>query len=125
MAYYVKTIFIGYLGKDAELSVTSSDNEFVKFSVAVNDRNGKTTWYNCMMRQSKYAKSVMPYLVKGKQVLVEGSLSASAYVDKSGEPRVSLTVWVDSVTLLGASHTRDIETDAIEFDEDNNYEYPF
>jgi single-strand DNA-binding protein len=101
-------IVVGNLGADAELRYTPSGTPVCSFRVAVNerwtDRDGqpqeKTTWFRVSL-WNKPAEALHQYLVKGKQVLVEGSIDASAYTAQDGTPRASLELRARNVRLLG------------------------
>lgn len=91
----------GNLGKDAVLK-QFQDDHVLSFSVA--DSRGKdspTTWWNCQLR-GKRAQSLEPYLTKGQQVTVVGSVSEREYADKeTGQMRKVLVVSVNDVALQG------------------------
>ena len=51
----------------------------------------------------KQAESLTEYLVKGKQVYVEGSLQTDEYVDKEGVKKKSTKVKAQRIVLLNSS----------------------
>ena len=79
-----------------------------KFSVATtevwNDKAGqrqeRTEWHNIDL-WGKQAETLSEYLVKGKQVYVEGRLQTDEYTDKDGVKRKSTKVRCERVVLLG------------------------
>lgn len=97
---------IGNLGADARIIEPENGNAFVTFSVAVNEvyslKTGekitKTYWYNVITNAVKIA----PYLIKGKQVFVEGTPDVNTYEDKNGIFRASLQLRAQRIQLLGA-----------------------
>src|SRR5215510_12329625 len=103
-----KVILVGNLGRDAELRYTPGGAAVSKFSVATtevwNDKSGqrqeRTEWHNIDL-WGKQAESLSEYLVKGKQVYVEGRLQTDEYTDKDGVKRKSTRVRSDRVVLLG------------------------
>jgi single-strand DNA-binding protein len=103
-----KVILVGNLGRDAELRYTPGGAAVTKFSVATtevwNDKSGqrqeRTEWHNIDL-WGKQAESLSEYLVKGKQVYVEGRLQTDEYTDKEGNKRKSTRVRCDRVVLLG------------------------
>ena len=103
-----KVILVGNLGRDAELRYTPGGAAVSKFSVATtevwNDKSGqrqeRTEWHNIDL-WGKQAESLSEYLVKGKQVYVEGRLQTDEYTDKEGNKRKSTKVRCDRVVLLG------------------------
>ena len=104
-----KVILVGNLGRDAELRYTPGGAAVAKFSVATtevwNDKSGqrqeRTEWHNIDL-WGKQAESLSEYLVKGKQVYVEGRLQTDEYTDKEGNKRKSTKVRCDRVVLLSS-----------------------
>ena len=103
-----KVILVGNLGRDAELRYTPGGAAVSKFSLATtevwNDKGGqrqeRTEWHNIDL-WGKQAESLSEYLVKGKQVYIEGRLQTDEYTDKEGIKRKSTKVRCDRVVLLG------------------------
>jgi len=103
-----KVILVGNLGRDAELRYTPGGAPVAKFSIATtevwNDKAGqrqeRTEWHNVDL-WGKPAESLKEYLVKGKQVYVEGRIQTDEYTDKEGVKRKSTKVRCDKVVLLG------------------------
>jgi len=108
-----KVILVGNLGRDAELRYTPGGTAVSKFSVATtetwNDKSGqrqeRTEWHNIDL-WGKQAETLTEYLVKGKQVYVEGRLQTDEYTDKDGVKRKSTRVRSDRVVLLGGGGGR-------------------
>src|SRR4029079_19360335 len=108
-----KVILVGNLGRDAELRYTPGGAAVSKFSLATtevwNDKGGqrqeRTEWHNIDL-WGKQAESLSEYLVKGKQVYVEGRLQTDEYTDKEGVKRKSTKVRCDRVVLLGGGGGR-------------------
>src|SRR3954467_12461718 len=103
-----KVILVGNLGRDAELRYTPGGAPVAKFSLATtevwNDKGGtrqaRTEWHNIDL-WGKQAESLSEYLVKGKQVYVEGRLQNDEYTDKEGQKRKATKVRCERVVLLG------------------------
>jgi single-strand DNA-binding protein len=102
-----KVILIGHLGKDAETKFTPSGAAMTKFSVATNRRwkdqqtgewKEETDWANVVLWRQE---NVANYLLKGKQVYVEGRLQTRNYDDKDGKKQYFTEVVADEVILLG------------------------
>ncbi len=102
-----KVLLIGHLGRDAETSFTPSGVAKTKFSVATNRRwkdqqtgewKEETDWANVVLWRSE---NLANYLLKGKQVYVEGRLSTRSYDDKDGKKQYITEVVADDVILLG------------------------
>ena len=90
----------GNLGKDAEVRYLPDGTAVASFSVA--DSQGKdkpTIWWNASLF-GKRAESLAPYLVKGGQVTVTGTVSEREY-EKDGQKRKSMDVRVSDVALQG------------------------
>lgn len=116
---YQKCIVVGNLGADAEMRYTPSGAAVSNFRVAVNerwnDRDGqaqeRTTWFRVAL-WGKQAEAINQYLVKGKEVLVEGSVEASAYTAQDGTPKAGLELRARDVRLLGSREGGGAEPDA-------------
>lgn len=100
-----KIFLIGNLGGDAETR-NAGDSQVASFGVATTerwkDRNGEvqeaTEWHRCEFWNPG---GVLPYLVKGQQVFVEGTLRTEKYKDKDGVDRTAVKVRVLSLQLVG------------------------
>ncbi|MCU0501770.1 MAG: single-stranded DNA-binding protein [Anaerolineae bacterium] len=105
---YQKTVVIGHLGKDPEMRYTPSGVPVTSFNIATTRKwtnaNGeqqeKTTWFRVTCWR-KTAELAAQYLQKGRLVLVEGDIEASAWTDKEGAARASLELTATTVKFLG------------------------
>ena len=105
---FSKTIVVGHLGRDPELRYTSGGQSVCSFSVATSrswtDQSGqpqeKTTWFR-VTAWGKLGELCNQYLTKGRLVLVEGEVDASAWSAQTGEPRASLELTARNVRFLG------------------------
>lgn len=105
---FSKTIVVGHLGRDPELRFTPSGQQVCSFSVATSrswtDQSGqpqeKTTWFR-VTAWGKLGELCHQYLSKGRLVLVEGEVDASAWTAQTGEPRASLELNARNVRFLG------------------------
>lgn len=107
MASFNKIMIVGYLGRDPELRYTPQGTPVCDFSIATTerrkDRQGGvqevTTWFRVSLfgRQAEVASQ---YLAKGRQVYVEGQLTAREWTDKDGATRVSLDVRGSEIQFL-------------------------
>ena len=102
-----KVILIGNLGRDAETKFTPSGVAMTRFAVATSrswkdqqtgEWKEETDWSNVVLWRQE---NVGQYLVKGKQVYVEGRLHTRSYEDKDGQKKYSTEVVADQVMLLG------------------------
>ena len=105
---YQKTIVVGHLGRDPEMRYTQSGVPVTSFSVATtrkwSNANGeqqeKTTWFRITCWR-KLAELTAQYLKKGRLVLVEGDIDASAFTDREGNARASLELTATNIKFLG------------------------
>jgi len=105
---YQHVVIVGRLGRDPEMRYTPSGVPVTSFSVAVSrkwkNQNGelqeKTTWFR-VTAWRKLAELCNEYLEKGRMVLVEGEIDASAWVGQDGEPRATLELTAQNVRFLG------------------------
>ena len=105
---YQKTIVVGNLGRDPEMRYTPSGTAVTNFTVAVNRRytgkdgetREKTTWFR-VTAWDKLAELCNQYLSKGRLVLVEGEIEASAFTGQDGDPKASLELTARNVRFLG------------------------
>lgn len=103
-----KVILVGNLGRDAELRYTPGGAAVATLNLATtevwNDKQGqkqeKTEWHRIVL-WGKQAESLQEYLVKGKQIYVEGRLQTRQWDDKEGNKRYTTEIKADRITLLG------------------------
>src|SRR5689334_1517382 len=102
-----KVILLGHLGKDAETKFTQGGVAVTNFTLATSRRwkdqqsgewKEETEWHRCVLWRSE---NVSNYLLKGKQIYVEGRLQTRSYDDKDGQKRYTTEVVCDDVILLG------------------------
>ncbi len=103
-----KVQLIGHLGQDPEIVTLDGVKKLAKFSMATTDHyknaNGEkvedTQWHNIVV-WGKTADIVENYLVKGKQVAIEGKLTHRSYDTKEGEKRYITEIRCNELLLLG------------------------
>jgi single-strand DNA-binding protein len=112
---FQQTIVIGNIGNDVESRFTPTGKTVAHFSVAVNERYGEkesTTWFR-VEAWNKLGEVCAQYLSKGRQVMVMGRISASAFTGQDGKPRCSLVLTAQTVKFLGAGPKgQDVEAHA-------------
>ncbi len=99
---------IGNLGKDPEIINMDNGSKLAKFSIATSDsyKNAQgekvadTQWHN-VVAWGKTAEIVENYLVKGKQVAIEGKLMHRSYETTEGEKRYITEIRCNELLLLG------------------------
>lgn len=105
-----KAILVGNLGKDAEKTTTPSGVSIARFNLATTHRRKnnatgdweeRTEWHRVVLI-GKQADSLQRYLVKGKQVYVEGRIENRSWDDKTtGQKRYMTEIVCDTIQLLG------------------------
>jgi single-strand DNA-binding protein len=103
-----KVILVGNLGRDAELRYTPGGAAVATINMATtevwNDKGGqrqeKTEWHRVVL-WGKSAESLAEYLIKGKQIYVEGRLQTRQWDDKDGNKRYTTEIRGDRIVLLG------------------------
>jgi len=104
-----KVQLIGNLGNTPEVKTLESGKKMARFSVATSEsyRNAKgekvteTQWHN-LVAWGKVAEIVEKFLVKGKEVAIEGKLINRSYNDKEGNKKYITEIQVNELLLLGA-----------------------
>ncbi|MCS7038176.1 MAG: single-stranded DNA-binding protein [Anaerolineae bacterium] len=105
---YQRTEVIGHLGRDPEMRYTPNGQAVTTFSVATTRRwtgqdgqpQEKTTWFR-VTAWGKLGELCNQYLSKGRLVLVEGEVDASAWMGQDGQPRATLELRARDVRFLG------------------------
>lgn len=106
MADVNHVVLIGRLTRDAELKFTSGGMAVCKFSVAVNRRakNGdqwtEEAHFFDITLFGKAGEAINQYLVKGKQVAVDGELRQDRW-EKDGQNFSKVYVVANNIQLLG------------------------
>ena len=106
-----KVQLIGHLGNDPEITTLESGNKLAKFSIATNEsyRNAKgekvdrTEWHRVVAWKG-LAELAEKYLVKGKEIAIEGKLTSRSYEDKQGEKKYITEVVANELLLLGGKN---------------------
>lgn len=104
-----KVILVGNLGRDIELRYTPGGTAVGKLRIATTDtwtdknsgqRQERTEWHSVDL-WGRQAETLQEYLLKGRQIYVEGSLRTRQWEDRDGNKRYSTDVRADRVVLLG------------------------
>jgi len=104
-----KVQLIGHVGNDPEIKTFDGGKKLAKLNVATNEsyKNDKgekveeTQWHN-LIAWGKTADIIEKYVVKGKEIAIEGKLTHRSYEDKNGEKRYITEVVIDELLLLGS-----------------------
>lgn len=99
---------IGRLTRDADLKYTSSGMAVCKFAIAVNKRrkNGdqwveEANFFDIVL-WGRSGESLNQYLVKGKQIAVEGELRQNRW-EQDGQARSKIEIVATNIQLLGGN----------------------
>jgi len=106
MADINHVVLVGRLTRNAELKYTNSGAAVSKFSLAINQRRKKDDqWVDeshffDIVFWGKGAEAINQYLVKGKQVGIEGQLRQDRW-EQDGQSRSRVEIFATNVMLLG------------------------
>lgn len=99
-------ILVGRLTRDAELKYSSGGMAICRFSLAINRRkkNGdnwedEANFFDIVLF-GKMGESINQYLVKGKQIAVQGELRQDRW-EQDGQNRSKVEIFATNVQLLG------------------------
>lgn len=98
---------IGRVGQDPEVKTLDGGKKLATVSIATNDvyykENGdkveQTEWHR-VTAWGKTAEIIEKYVVKGKEIGIEGKLTHRSYDDKNGEKRYVTEIVANEVLLL-------------------------
>jgi single-strand DNA-binding protein len=98
---------IGNVGNDPEIKTLENGKKLAHLNIATNDKytNDKgekveqTEWHR-VTAWGKTAEIIEKYVVKGKEVAIEGKLTHRSYDDSNGEKRYITEVIVNEILLL-------------------------
>ncbi|WP_347051220.1 single-stranded DNA-binding protein [Flavobacterium olei] len=98
---------IGNVGNDPEIKTLENGKKLAHITIATNDhyKNDKgekveqTEWHR-VTAWGKTAEIIEKYVVKGKEVAIDGKLIHRSYDDKNGEKRYITEVVVNEILLL-------------------------
>jgi single-strand DNA-binding protein len=101
-----RVVLVGRLTRDAEMKFTPSGLAVSKFSIAVN-RNRKVgdqweeeaSFFDATL-WGRSAESLSQYLVKGKQIALDGELRQDRW-EQDGQKRSKVEIVVNNLQLLG------------------------
>ena len=101
-------VIVGRLTRDVELKYMNNGNAVASMSIAVNrskkegDQWVSEAHFFDVSYFGKGAEAVKPYLRKGKQIAVQGSLRQNRW-EKDGQKQSRVVIVADSVELLGGN----------------------
>lgn len=103
-----KVQLIGNVGNDPEIKTLENGRKLAHLSIATkdyykNDKGDKveqTEWHR-ITAWGKTAEIIEKFVVKGKEIAIEGKLTHRSYDDKNGEKRYITEVVANEILLLG------------------------
>jgi single-strand DNA-binding protein len=105
-----RVFLIGRLTRDAELKFTQSGQAVGKFSIAVNRKRkvgdqweDEANFFDATL-WGRQAESLNQYLVKGKQVGLDGELRQDRW-EQDGQKRSKVEIIVNNIQLLGGGQS--------------------
>jgi single-strand DNA-binding protein len=107
MADINRVILVGRLTRNAELKYTNNGSAVSRFGIAINQRRKKDDqWVDeahffDVVVWGKTAESLNQYLLKGKQVGVEGQLRQDRW-EQEGQSRSKVEIVATNIQLLGS-----------------------
>lgn len=99
-------VLVGRLTRDAELKYTNAGQPVLHFTIATSSRKKKgDAWVDDpsfwdVDLWGKQGEGLNPYMTKGKQIAVEGSMRQDRW-DQDGVQRMKVLINANSVQLLG------------------------
>ena len=118
-------ILVGRLTKDLELKYTTNGMAVGTGSIAVNreavrnsEKVKETSFFNFSMF-GKIAESLKVYMIKGKQICLQGALKQRTWSDENGIKHSVVEIIVENVQLLGGGNSQNNQSQQY----DNNCSY--
>ncbi|MYI74626.1 MAG: single-stranded DNA-binding protein [Acidobacteria bacterium] len=103
-----KVILVGNLGRDAEVRYTQGGTAVATLNMATTEvwndkasgqRQERTEWHRVVV-WGKQAETLQEYLLRGRQIYVEGRLQTRQWDDRDGNKRYTTEVRSDRIVLL-------------------------
>ena len=103
-----KVMIIGRLGADPEMRYTANGSAVTTFNVATSrtftrdgDRVEETEWFS-IVTWNRLAETCAQYLLKGRQVYVEGRMQTRSWDAQDGQKRYRTELIANEVRFLGS-----------------------
>ena len=99
---------IGHVGQEPEIKNLEGGRKLANITIATNEvyykENGdkveNTEWHR-VVAWGKTAEIIEKYVIKGKEIAIEGKLTHRSYEDKNGDKRFITELVANDVLLLG------------------------
>ena len=103
-----KVQLIGFVGQEPEIKTLEGGKKLANITIATNEvyykENGdkveNTEWHR-ITAWGKTADIIEEYVIKGKEVAIEGKLTHRSYDDKDGNKRYVTEVVANEILLIG------------------------
>lgn len=103
-----KVQLIGFVGQEPEIKTLDGGKKLANITIATNEvyykENGdkveNTEWHR-ITAWGKTADIIEKYVIKGKEVAIEGKLTHRSYDDKDGNKRYVTEVVANEILLIG------------------------
>ena len=106
-----KCAFIGNLTKDPELRFTPSGDAICTFSIACNEKyknkqgeQQEVVEYVNVVAWRQLAEICGKYLVKGKQIYIDGKMKTRSYDDRDGNKKYITEIVANDMKMLGSKN---------------------
>lgn len=96
-------VFSGRLGRDAEVRTTQNGKKILNFPLAVEigfGENKTTMWLEAALWGDR-GERLAQHLVKGKEVVVSGSISVTEFTKRDGSKDKKLSLTVNDIQMFG------------------------
>lgn len=115
----------GRLGRDPEMSYTSSGKAVTKFSIAVDQGKDKDAMWLNVVCWDTLAERATERFAKGAEVFVQGRLTMRTYEDKSGAKRQAFDVVATSAQLTQRPQHTPVAVGRVDDDLGDLNDHPF
>ena len=103
-----KVQLIGFVGQEPEIKTFDGGKKLANITIATNEvyykENGdkveNTEWHK-VTAWGKTADIIEKYVIKGKEIAIEGKLTHRSYDDKEGNKRFVTEVVANEILLIG------------------------
>jgi single-strand DNA-binding protein len=103
-----KVQLIGHVGQEPEIKTFDGGKKLANITLATNENytNNKgekveqTQWHR-ITAWGKVADIIEKYVIKGKEIAIEGKLTYKSYEDKNGEKRFFTEIIASELLLIG------------------------
>ena len=97
-----KVVLMGRLTRDPELRFAAGSGTAVsRFAVAVDRKKKDETDFISCVAFGKTAETISQYLVKGRQILIEGNIRTGSYENDEGKKIYTTNVNVERFEFIG------------------------